>query len=117
MTGRADEEMTMRTLSPVKAGITLGAILGGFHLVWALLVAAGWAQLVLDFVFWLHFIKPVYSVARFDTATAALLVGFAACVGFAGAYSAGVMWNQVQRIDEVSRPGRAGRGLTSIPQA
>jgi Exopolysaccharide synthesis, ExoD len=36
------------------------------HLLWVLLVASGWAQPLMDFVFWLHCIRPVYVIEGFD---------------------------------------------------
>jgi hypothetical protein len=56
------------------AGFALGSLLGGLHLLWALLVASGWAQPLMDFIFWLHFIRPVYMIEAFDPLRAAGLV-------------------------------------------
>jgi hypothetical protein len=41
-------------------------LIGGWHIAWSLLVLIGWAQPILDFVFWAHMIKPVYFVKPFD---------------------------------------------------
>ncbi len=57
-----------------KAGLVLGFVLGGFHLCWSILVALGWAQPVIDFVFWMHFIKPIYVIEPFAIAKAAILL-------------------------------------------
>jgi hypothetical protein len=84
-------------ISPAKAGLTLGAVLGGWHLTWSVLVALGLAQSVADFIFWMHFIKPVYVIENFDIARAGILVVVTALVGFVlGAVFAWV-WNAAHR--------------------
>ena len=84
-------------LNPAKAGVTLGAVLGGWHLTWLVLVALGLAQGVADFIFWMHFIKPVYVIETFDVARASVLVVVTALIGFVlGAVFAWV-WNVARR--------------------
>jgi len=82
-----------RTLSPVKAGMVLATFLGAWHLLWALLVAVGWAQPVIDFVFWIHLIRPVYVIEPFHAAIAALLVVITAAIGFVVGYVFAALWN------------------------
>jgi len=92
----------MTLINPNRVGIALGVVLGGCHLLRALLVAAGVAQPVLDFLFWIHFIKPVYVVAPFDPAIAALLVAATALVGYAAGAVFGFVWNRLAGV--TSRP-------------
>ncbi len=82
-------------INPAKAGLTLGALLGAWHLCWSILVALGWAQPVLDFVFWMHFIKPVYVVGAFDPAIAAVLIAVTAVAGFVIGWLFALLWNWV----------------------
>ena len=42
-------------LGPQKSGLVLGALVGGWHLLWAIIVAAGWGQAFIDFILWMHF--------------------------------------------------------------
>lgn len=80
-----------------KAALVLGALMGGWHLIWAILVALGWGQKVIDFVLWMHFIKPVYIIDSFKIGTAAVLIVITSAIGYAvgGAFAIG--WNYVQR--------------------
>jgi hypothetical protein len=75
----------------------LGSLLGGMHLVWALLVASGLAQPLMDFVFWLHFIRPVLVIEGFDPLHAAGLVLFTAAVGYSLGCAFALLWNHLHR--------------------
>ncbi len=88
----------MRAIDPIKAGLVLGVLMGAFHLCWALLVAAGWAQPVVDFIFWMQFIKPIYVIAPFAIATAATLVAVTTATGFVLAFVFALLWNNFHRI-------------------
>jgi hypothetical protein len=90
---RAIGRMAVTTINPVKSGLVLGAVIGLWHLTWALLVAFGWAQPFIDFVFWMHFIKPVYVVQPFHPATAAILIVVTAAIGFVIGSVFAVLWN------------------------
>ena len=85
----------MHAINPNKAATTLAILLGGWHLCWALFVATGAAQPLINFVFWLHFIKPVYVVGSFDLAIAFLLIAVSAALGFVVGFVFSVLWNKV----------------------
>ena len=86
-----------RHLNVGKTGLVLAIVLAGFHLCWSVLVASGWAQPVIDFVLWLHFIKPIYVMEPFELARAAMLVAMTAVVGFAIGAAFACVWNKMHK--------------------
>ena len=81
-----------------KAGLVLGAVLGGWHLCWSILVAAGWAQPVINFVFWMHFIKPIYVIEPFEFVRAVILIVVTGGVGFVIGWVFALIWNALHRV-------------------
>ncbi len=87
----------MQNISPLKAGLTLGGLTGTFHFFWAALVALGLAQRVIDFVFWMHFIKPIYVLSPFSIGTALTLVAVTFVIGYAMGLVLACLWNFLQK--------------------
>lgn len=75
----------------------IGALIGGWHVVWALLVLIGWAQSILDLVFWAHMIKPVYFVKPFDLTAAVALILITSVIGYVFGFLGAVIWNRLHR--------------------
>ena len=71
-------------MSSHKLGLAFGSALALFHTAWALLVASGSAQKVIDFIFWLHFINPPYQLDTFSIGRALGLILFTFVVGYIG---------------------------------
>ena len=80
-----------------KTGLIVAVFFAAWHTCWALLVAMGWAQAVVDFVFWMHFIKPPYTVGPFNIWTSVILVGATAAIGFVIGYLFVLIWSAFQR--------------------
>lgn len=84
-------------LSPSKTALAVGIFLGGWHLLWSLLVLVGWAQPLLDFIFNLHMIAPVYQVQAFDWTRALGLIVITAIIGYIIGYAFALIWNKLHR--------------------
>lgn len=76
----------MKIINPIKFGAASAFALGGVHVLWAVLVAVGLAQPLIDLIFRLHFILPALTVGTFDLATAIGLVALTAAIGFVAGY-------------------------------
>jgi hypothetical protein len=85
----------MTTISEHKAALVMATLLGGWHLVWSSLVALGLAQPLIDFAFWMHFIKPVYVIEPFNPGRAAILIAVTATVGYSVGYLFALLWNRL----------------------
>lgn len=80
-----------------KVGLVFGALLGGWHLVWALLVLSGFAQTIYDFILWAHMIHIPITIGPFDITAAATLVVITAVMGYVMGYVGAWVWNRVYR--------------------
>ena len=69
------------TINPIDAALLLGMIFGIFHLSWLILIFLNYAQVTLDFIFCIHFIKPIFEVKSFDAGRAFTLLVFTVFVG------------------------------------
>ncbi|MBN9004912.1 MAG: hypothetical protein J0H40_05810 [Rhizobiales bacterium] len=80
-----------------RSGLIIGLLLAGWHFIWAVLVASGWGQTTADFIFWIHFIKPVYVVEPFIATKAAALILLTAALGFLVGVVGAWIWNASRR--------------------
>src|SRR5579863_5146268 len=87
------EPRSRSTVGVNRAALVLALLLSGFHLLWALLVASGAAQPVMDFIFWLHFIQPIYVIEGFEPLRAAGLVLLTGIIGYAIGGCFALLWN------------------------
>ena len=81
--------------NPNKVGLVIAALIAGWHAVWSVLVLIGWAQPILDFVFWAHMIKPVYFVQPFDPVAALVLIVITAVIGYIFGFVGAIIWNRL----------------------
>ena len=84
-------------LNVQKTALTLGVFLGGFHLLWSVLVLIGWAQPLLNFIFWLHMIQNPYMVTGFDITQALLLIIVTFGVGYMMGWIFAMLWNKMHK--------------------
>ncbi len=80
-----------------KVGLVIAALIAVWHVAWSLLVLIGWAQPILDFVFWAHTIKPVYFVQSFDPMAAVVLIVITAVIGYIFGFVGAIIWNRLHR--------------------
>ena len=79
-----------------RLGIAFGVLLGSWHLAWAIAVLLGWAQTLIDCVFWLHFIEPPYQVRPFAWPQALGLIAVTSGIGYLLGYFAGKVWARLE---------------------
>ena len=83
------------TVNPHRVAVALASVVACWHLAWALLVLLGWAQPVINFIFWLHFITPPYQVAAFVLWRALLLIVVTAAMAYVFGGLIAVIWNRL----------------------
>lgn len=83
--------------NPNKVGLVIALLIGGWHVAWSFLVLIGWAQPILDFIFWAHMINPVYLVKPFDPTAAVALIAITSVIGYVFGFLGAVIWNRLHQ--------------------
>jgi hypothetical protein len=94
--GREFQRKEFIMLKAHKVGLGAAVFVAGFHLVWALMILSGVAQLLMNFIFWAHMIQPVYVIKPFDPVAAGVLIVLTAFSGYLFGFFAAVIWNKVR---------------------
>lgn len=86
-------------LNKNQVGLVCGVFLAAIHAIWALTVAVvpGLLQQFLDWVFGLHFLKPVYILTSFNFVDAIFLVVLTFVSGFASGWGFTAIWNWLNK--------------------
>ncbi len=78
-----------------KVGLVGAALLGGWHLVWSILVATGLGQTLYDFILWAHMDHLNIVIGPFNLAASATLIAVTAIFGYVIGYIGAWVWNRV----------------------
>jgi len=82
-------------INPIDAALLLGMLFGILHLSWLILVYLKHAQIFLDFIYWAHFIKPIFEVESFDAGRSLILLTLTVSVGFVLGYVLSKIFNML----------------------
>ncbi len=78
-----------------KLGLALGGAMGVWHFTWSVLVAIGWAQYLIDWIFRFHFIRPPYIITPFAPELAIALIIVTTGLGYLIGWLLAALWNWV----------------------
>jgi hypothetical protein len=92
-----------------RLGVVAAVMMAGWHAVWAVLMAGGLGQQVMDLVFRLHGLKSDVVVEPFDAGMMVLLVAAAGVLGYVVGALAGLVWNGLTAWGLRGKPGVASR--------
>lgn len=92
-----------------RLGVVTALLMAGWHVVWAVLMAGGLGQRVMDLAFRLHGLKSDVVVEPFDAGMMALLVAVTGVLGYVVGALAGLMWNGLTAWGLRGKPGVASR--------
>lgn len=85
----------MNHINPHKSGLVLGVAVGALHLLWSFFILVGWAQPLVNFIFWAHMIVPPFQTAPFVWTTAIILIVVTTVIGYIVGRILGMIWNKV----------------------
>ena len=102
----------MRHLNPTKAALSVGIVLGLWHLAWVTMVALGVAKPVLDYILRLHFLQFDYALAPFAISTAATLVAITFAIGALIGLVFALVWNWLSAQPDKGTAAAAGQATT-----
>lgn len=89
----------MGSVNANRVGLSIAAVLAGWHAVWLVLVASGAAQQVFDFAYRLHGMKPDAVVGTLDPGLGALLLVATGAIGYVSGFGGAWVWNCLQRLE------------------
>jgi|KBSMisStandDraft_5_1062788.scaffolds.fasta_scaffold285591_1 hypothetical protein len=85
-------------VNPIKLGFTFGSLAAILHIGWALVVAAGFGQTLVDFALRIHFFTPNTEVEPFEIGRALVLIAVTFSAAFIVAALGGAIWNSFNRM-------------------
>ena len=80
-----------------KVGLVLASVLGGWHLIWSLLVFTGVGQLLYDFILWAHMIHLAITIGPFNIEASLTLIVITTIFGYVIGWIAALIWNRVHQ--------------------
>lgn len=80
-----------------KLGLILGSFFGLMHLLWSILIALGFAQSFLNFVFNMHSLNNPYMVMPFDLMRSIGLIIITSVVGYIVGNILAMIWNKFHK--------------------
>ena len=80
-----------------KVGLVLACVLGGWHVIWSVLVLTGAGQVLYNFILWAHMIHLAISIGPFNIAASLTLILITTIFGYVFGWIAAVLWNRVHR--------------------
>ncbi len=87
----------MEKLSKAKTGLVLGLFMAVVHTVWAILIAIGVAQRLLDWITGVHMLDNPYVVLDFSLGVAIGLVIVTFVVGYVFGWVFAALWNSLRK--------------------
>lgn len=82
-------------LNKSRVALFFGTVVALAHAIWAVLVAAGWAQGFMEWVMARNFLSTTHTVGSFDLANAVGLVALAFFIGLVDGYILATLWNWI----------------------